>query len=692
MGAGAGRRSETDMGQTLTTCTFCGVGCGIYLEAANDRVTGAYPSLSHPTNRGRICVRGWHVHEVASSPERLRSPLLRRGGRLVEATWDEALGYIVGRIKEIRARYGPDALAFFNMPRCSNEESYLLQKLARAVMGTNNVDHGSGPYCNNSINVLRDMLGVSATTNSIGELFRSDAIVVDGVDLGMQLPTIGGIVIRAKLDGAKLIVIDPRRHLLAEHADYFLQVRPGTEALVYAAMAKVIVDRGLMNQSFVKTHCRDYDAFVAAVGRLDLLGAAEASGVAPELIEGAALAYGRARAAAWLYSTGVEARNEDSIRSAVNLVLLTGNVGRPGAGVYALTEHNNLQGVCDMGVSPQWLPGYRDVADATARRTFEQAWDTPLPAQPGLGARDMFENGKGSTVKALWLSRYDPVTSAASNNVADVLARMELVVVQHLFPVAAAEQAHVVLPVVAYGEEEVSFTSTDRRIQLARQVLPSPDGPMPVWRQLMFLARSLGAGWAYESSARVMDEISRVVPDYSGVSHENLGRDYGRQWPCTKDRPLGTPYLFDTGIPGRCFRFRAVAPPAEVALQPAGYPFALIFGHSLYYWHQNVLVKHSETLRRELRVLLLDYPEGFVEISDEDAAALKIRDGGRIRLVAEKGTALTTARVAREVRSGTIYVPFFVREVARDLTGRARSGLGDLDEPVFVRLERVDSQ
>ena len=666
-------------GTNATTCTFCGVGCGIYLEAANDRVTGAYPSLSHPTNRGRICVRGWHVHEVASSPERLRSPLLRRGGRLVEATWDEALGYIVGRIKEIRARYGPDALAFFNMPRCSNEESYLLQKLARAVMGTNNVDHGSGPYCNNSINV-RATCSASRQPPTRSATTCSDAIVVDGVDLGMQLPTIGGIVIRAKLDGPS-IVIDPRRHCWPSMRTIFTGAS-GDGGVGLRGDGQGDCRPRPMNQSFVKTHCRDYDAFVAAVGRLDLLGAAEASGVAPELIEGAALAYGRARAAAWLYSTGVEARNEDSIRSAVNLVLLTGNVGRPGAGVYALTEHNNLQGVRHGGLAPMaaGLPMWPTPGAADVR----QAWDTPPPPSPVWGARHV-ENGRARRSRRL-ATVCDPVTSAAQNNVADVLR--EWSGGRSISSGCGGGAGHVVLPVVAYGEEEVSFTSTDRRIRRspgaalsdAHAGLAAVDVP----------GAEFGRRWAY-GRARASWTISRVVPDYSGVSHENLGRDYGRQWSYRTVRSVRL-IFFDTGIPGRCFRVRAVAPPAEVALQPAGYPFALIFGHSLYYWHQNVLVKHSETLRRELRVLLLDYPEGFVEISDEDAAALKIRDGGRIRLVAEKGTALTTARVAREVRSGTIYVPFFVREVARDLTGRARSGLGDLDEPVFVRLERVDSQ
>ena len=297
------------MAHKLTTCTFCGVGCGIYLEAVGNQVVGAYPSMSHPTNQGRICLRGWHVHEVASSPDRLKSPLLKKDGQFQEVSWDEAIGFIAGRMKEIRARHGPDALAFLNSPRCSNEEAYLLQKLARAVIGTNNVDHGTGVYCNNSINVLLDMLGVPATTNSIGELARSEVIVVDGVDLARQLPTIGGAVIRAKLAGAKLVVIDSRRHRVAESADFFLQLKPGTEPVLYGAMAKVIVDRGLMNLPFIKAHCRGYEEFLARVRDYDLLAAAESCGVPADLIEAAALAYARARSAAILYSTGIEARD-----------------------------------------------------------------------------------------------------------------------------------------------------------------------------------------------------------------------------------------------------------------------------------------------------------------------------------------------------------------------------------------------
>lgn len=677
------------MAHRLTTCTFCGVGCGIYLETAGNRVTGAYPSMSHPTNQGRICVRGWNVHEVASSPDRLKSPLLKKGGRFEEVSWDEAIQFIVRRVSEIRAQHGPDAFAFFNAPRCSNEESYLLQKLARAVIGTNNVDHGTGVYCHNSINVLLDMLGVAASTNSIGELAQSEVIVVDGVDLGTQLPTIGGQVIRAKLAGAKLIVIDARRHRVAEHADYFLQLRPGTDVWLYGAMAKVILDRGLMNQRFIKAYCRDYEAFVETAREFDLLAAAEACGVPPEQIQAAALAYARAGRAALLYSTGVEARSLESIRALVNLALLTGNLGREGAGIFALTEQNNMQGVCDMGVLPDRLPGYEPVANAAFRRQLEARWGARLPAAPGLGTRGLFKEGGQPTVRAAWLCRYDPVTTATFCDAPAVLRQLELVVVQHLFMTATAQHAHVILPVVAFGEERVSFTSTDRRIQLAEKVIEPPPGPRPAWEQLTMVARALGAAWPYESAAAVMDEIGEVVPCYSGASFENLAREYGRQWPCTNDKPLGTRFLFEDGIPPQAFKFVPVRRPESAPGASAEYPMALIFGHSLYYWHQNILVKHSETLRRELRVLLLDYPEGFVEINDADAQALGIGDGARIRLRSPQGAAVTTARVTGEVRSGTIWVPFFVREVEKQVLGQGPVHVGSLRAPVAVRLEKV---
>ncbi len=668
------------MAHRLTTCTFCGVGCGLYLETAGNQVVGAYPSRSHPTNAGRICVRGWHVHEIAASPDRLTTPLIKKHGEFQEATWDEAFDLVAARLKEIRQQYGPSSLAFLNSPRCSNEESYLLQKLARAVVGTNNVDHGTGVYSNNSVDVLLEMIGVPASTNAISELAGSEVIVVDGVDLARRLPTLGGAVLRAKLAGSQLIVIGTRRHRLAESADVFLQIRPGTEALLYGAMAKIIIDRGLADAAFIKDRCRNYHEFAVAVRQYDLLNAAHAAGVPPDLIESAALAIARAKSAAILYSTGIEARTHDHIRAIVNLALLTGNLGKSAGGIFALSEQNNLQGVCDMGMLPDRLPGYPAVRDAAARAVFEEKWKCKIPGAPGLSARSLLA-GEGD-VKALWLCRYDPVSTGALADAASSIRQCEFVVVQHLFMNETARHADVVLPTTAFGEEQVSFTNTERRIQLAQKVVEPAPGLTPAWQQIMQVARLMGAGWNYSSAAEVMEEIGEVVPFYSGANYENLAREYGRQWPCTTENPLGTPYLFahQNGEPR--FKFVAPAKPAQETAGSQEFPFTLVFGHSLYYWNQNVLIRHSETLQREYRVLLLDYPQGFVEISTDDAKTLGIRDGEKIRLRAATASAVSTARVTPEVRSGTIFVPYFVREVEEQILGAGEEG------NVQVRVEK----
>jgi formate dehydrogenase (coenzyme F420) alpha subunit len=662
------------MPHTLTTCSFCGVGCGLYLETAANRVIGAYPSVSHPTNLGRICLRGWHGHEVASSPDRLKTPLLRKNGELQEVSWDEALGFIATRLREIRERYGPDALAFLNSPRCSNEEAYLLQKFARVVIGTNNVHHGTGVYCNNSINVLLDMLGVAASTNSISELAQSDVILVDGIDLARRMPTIGGAVLRAKLKGAKLIVVGTRRHRIVENADLFLQIRPNTETMLYGAIAKVIVDRGLTDAPFIKSRSQNYESFLRQIHQYDLLESAEACDVSAELIERAAITYAQAKSAALLYSTSMQERTKDTIQAVVNLVLLTGNLGKPGAGLLALTEQNNLQGVCDMGMLPDRLPGYSPITDNVARTRLESLWKTKLPSAPGIGSRSILANLQPGKIKGLWLCRYDPAGSSLFE-VADALREFEFIVVQHIFVTdTARDYAHVVLPTTAFGEETVSFTNTERRIQLAKKVVEPFTGLTPAWEQLTRLAHLLGVDWNYHSVADVMEEIRLAIPFYSGASHENLAREYGRQWPCTDDHPLGTRFLFARPDHDRHFKFAAVEKPSSMPGISKSYPLILVCGSSLYYWNQNALVRHSETLRREYSILLTDYPHGFVEIHPQDAQELKIREGEQIRINSEAGSGTSTARVTEEVRRGTVFVPYFERELERKILGRGRDG------------------
>jgi predicted molibdopterin-dependent oxidoreductase YjgC len=671
---------------SLTTCTFCGVGCGIYLESSGGAITGAYPSMSHPANQGRICVRGWHVHEVASSPDRLRRPLIRRNGSLEPASWKEAYDFVAERLTAVKTKRGPDAIGFVTSPRCSNEEAYLLQKLARTVVGTNNVMHGLGLHRQTSIHVLRKMLGVPAATSSISELAKSDVIVVDGIDLGKQLPTIGGWVLRAKLAGAKLIVTGNRGHRIAEHADHFLQIRPNTDLLLYGAIAKTIVDRGLMNASFIQAHCRDYDKFLDAIQDFDVLWAASECGVSPEAIEAAALTYGRAKAAMILYSTGVEARGAETVEAIVNLALLTGNIGKEGAGLMPLAEQNNLVGGCDMGMLPDLLPGYVPVEDDAQRQRLGKLWHADLPAKPGTDLGTALGRNGGS-IRALWLDRHDPLRWGAEAD-AETLSKLDFVIAQQIFTTEVSQYAHVVLPVVAFGEEQVTFTSTERRVQLTARAVEPPSGVTPAWSQIARVAERLGAQWKYESSADVMAEIGRAVPAYAAAGYDNLAREYGRQWPCTTDQPLGTRYLCEAGYGARSFHFAAIERPAPPPRPPADYPFVVVLGRSLYYWHRNVLVQHSETLKREYGMLLLDYPEGFVELNTDDAARMKIRDGVRIRLVTPHGSGESLARLTGEVKSGSVFVPFFLQEMTRALTA-GQSIEGDGQHPLFVRVETV---
>ncbi len=670
----------------LTTCTFCGVGCGIYLETAGNEITGTYPSMSHPANQGRICVRGWHVHEVASSTDRLRQPLIKRDGKFVPASWDEAFTFIATRLREIRDKHGPDALGFLNSARCGNEDSYLLQKFARCVIGTNNVDHGTSLFRTNSIRVLLDMLGIPAATNSIEELMKSQVIIVSGIDLGQQLPTIGGWVIRAKLAGATLICADARRHRVAEHADPFIQIKSGTDVFLYGAMAKVIIDRGLMNLPFIKAHCRNYEQFLANIESYDTLLAAERCGVSPDLIEKAAVAYAKASSAMILYSTGAEASGEEPIQSMINLALLTGNLGKEGAGIMPLAEHNNLQGGCDMGVIPDYLPGYAPVTDAAARARFEALWGCRLPTTRGQDTNAML--GRKDRIRAVWLDRHNPVVSATFCDARAAIENMEFVVLQNLFMTRTADFAHVVLPVAAFGEEDVTFTSTDRRIQLAPKIVEPQEGLTPAWKHLVQIANRLGANWKYETASAVMDEINRAVPQYEAASYANLAREYGRQWPCTHDRPVGTQFLFEK--PAHTpFRFVPVQKPVPPPAASADYPFTLTFGHSLYYWNQNALIQHSETLKREYRILLMDYPDGFVEINAQDADTLRVRDGMKIKLITASGSAVVTARVTNEIKRSMVYVPFFLQEVALQLLGHVKTEGRSGSRTVWVRVEKA---
>ena len=334
-----------------------------------------------------------------------------------------------------------------------------------------------------------------------------------------------------------------------------------------------------------------------------------------------------------------------------------------------------------MGMLADRLPGYRVVESDSARAELGTIWKAKLPNERGRDAGCLFTTDCKDKIKAAWLCRYDPVSTASYGNAASFLEGCELVVMQHVFMAETAKYADVILPTTAFGEERVTFTSTERRIQLAERVVDPPAGIFPAWQQITQVARALGADWKYGSSADVMDEIGKVVPFYSGANYENLGQQYGRQWPCTKERPLGTPLLLSEDGTGSEIRSNSKQSSTG---RSEGVSIHSYLSHSLYYWNQNVLIQHSETLKREYRMLILDYPNGFVEINTEDAKQLGIRDGQRVRVRAAAGSAVIAAKVTPEVRPGTAYVPFFVRQVQQILGSQER---GTTMVPVSVEKE-----
>ncbi len=448
---------------------------------------------------------------------------------------------------------------------------------------------------------------------------------MDGLDLARQLPTVAGRVIRAKLRGAHLVVVGEREPP-GGRARRPLPAHPARHrGRLYAAMAKVIADRGLHDREFLRARCRDGDAFLAAVREVDLLGAAAACGVEAGQIEEAALAYGEARAAAILYSTAVPrpARGRSRRWSAWRSSPATW--AGPAAASSRWPSTTTCRASATWACSPTGCPatGRERRAPRGAPR-WSAAGAARCPPRPGLSAADVFSAAEPAPVRALWLTRYDPVGTAAGPSAARVLEACELVVVQHVFRTETARYAHLILPTTAFGEEQVTFTSTERRVQLAAQAVPPPAGRRA--RLAAAGAGGAGAGRRLDlpsSAAEVMDEIAEVVPFYSGISHAALARDHGRQWPCTRETARRHPHAL-RGLADRARPFQLRSPPARPAEEPAdpAYPLTLVFGHSDHYWNQNVLVQHSETLRREYRLLLLDYPEGFVELNPEDAKGL----------------------------------------------------------------------
>jgi formate dehydrogenase alpha subunit len=671
--------------KVTSVCPYCGVGCLLYLHVRDGRVVGVLP---HPKGPGenRLCIKGWSAHEFIHHKDRLTRPLIREGAGFREASWDEALDLVASKISEAKRTHGADSVAFLASAKATNEENYLMQKLARAAVGTNNIDHCARLCHSSTVTGMSRAFGSGAMTNSQEDLEDADAFLIIGSNTSEQHPLLARRVIRAVKRGAKLIVADPRDIPLTEYATLHLQHRPGTDIALLNAMMNVIIAKGLQDDAFIKTRTEGYEALREHVQKYPPEYAEGITGVPAAKIREAAHIYGSAEKAALLFSMGITQHitGVNNVLSTANLAMLTGNIGRRGTGVNPLRGQNNVQGACDVGALPDLLPGYQRAADPEARKRLGEAWRTTLPSEPGLTLTEKV-NGAGDKVRVMFIMGENPLMSDPdTNHVRKQLAKLDFLVVSELFMSETAEVADVVLPAVSFAEKDGTFTATDRRVQRLYKAIEPLGEAKPDWWILGQLSTRLGYAMEYAGPSEIMDEIASVAPIYRGVNYERLGGD-GLRWPVpTKDHP-GTPILHTEKFSRGLGKFHVVEhrPPAEEPDEE--YPLLLTTGRVLFHWHTGTMTRRSPTLTDQVN-------EAFAEINERDAERLGIHFGDMIRVASRRGEITLRARVTGGIKEGVVFIPFHFSEApANVLTNNAVDAESKIPEykACAVRVSRA---
>jgi formate dehydrogenase alpha subunit len=641
--------------EVLTTCPYCGVGCGMYLGVRNERIISVRGDRDNLASKGRLCVKGrFGINEFVHHPERLTTPLIRRDGELAEATWDEALGLIASKLAE----YSDDEVAVFSSAKCTNEDNYVVQKFARAVLGTNNVDHCARLCHAPSVVGLVRSFGSGAMTNSISEIADAGCILAIGTNTTSAHPVIGFEVKKAVRKGSKLIVANPREIDLCRHAYLWLKQNPGTDVALLNGMARVIIDEGLLDSSFIEERCENFDAFKESLKGFDLDTVENITGVPKDKIAEAAKVYAVNKPSSILYSMGItqHSHGTDNVIATANLAMLTGNVGKPSTGVNPLRGQNNVQGACDMGALPNVYPGYQAVADQAIREKFEATWGCNLNPFPGLTVTEVIPAIEEGKIKALYVVGENPALSEPDiGHAQKVLSRLGFLVVQDIFLSETAQLADVVLPGVSFAEKGGTFTNTERRVQRVRKAVEPVGDSKPDWWITCQIARMMGSkGFDFENPSQIMDEIARLTPSYGGVSFARL-EDGGLQWPCPTEEHPGTPILHSQLFTRGKGQFVPLEYKPSKELPDEEYPLILTTGRSLFHWH-------TGTMTRKVKGLNTFMGEELVEINPEDASALGVVDGEKIKVISRRGEVVAKARVTEVSPVGVVFMTFHFAE------------------------------
>jgi formate dehydrogenase major subunit len=704
-----------------SVCPYCGVGCALTYFVDRERNAISFADgRDQPGSQSRLCVKGRYGWDYAASPQRLTVPLIRRedsypkgplsaivrgdndrgrvsggdrsgGGRgdrkmgrdgrrkpggLVdydevmphfrEATWDEALDLVARRLTEIKTDLGPGAIAGFGSAKCSNEEAYLFQKLIRAGFHTNNVDHCTRLCHASSVAALFEGVGSGAVSTTYGDVMNADVVIITGSNPTANHPVASSFFKQARRRGTKVIYVDPRANTAADHADYYCQVKPGTDVAFYNAIMHEVIRLGLTDREFIATRVSNYDELVRTVADYTPERSAQITGVDADVIREIARVWGEAKAGVIYWGMGISQHTTgtDNARCLIAMCSITGNVGKPGAGLHPLRGQNNVQGASDAGLIPMFYPDYQGVDTGATRERFEQAWGTTLDPERGLTVTEIIGSVLEPVgVRGMYMLGENPFLSDPNiNKVRKALAALDFLVVQDIFLTETAEFADVILPASSYLEKEGTYTNTDRRVQLGRKVMDSPGQARVDWEVVQDIAQRIGLDWDYTSASEVFDEMVALMPSYANLHHSNLGLS-GKLYP--NDDPEhsdGTVVMFDERFntdDGLAHLVPAQWLPAK-ELPDAEYPLVLNTGRLLEHWHTGSMTRRSFALDT-----IQPIPE--VYLHPKDAADRGLAHGEMVRVRSRRGTIELQVRISHREQQGNCFIPFHFREAAANL-------------------------